>query len=214
MFGLMVATMLLPIFGRLLSQKEDIQPLLRMSVNMLLPASFVIAVTGISFSSEIMHFLYRHATEADARVFSLLMAAFPAFSVSNIYSTLLTANGSLKLLNKVAFAGVVINLTLNFILIPQYFSTGAAAAAFVTQTVLAVAFIVSSQRHAALPKNIRWVLSFFFFLLLLASAAYGIRLLTIGWPVQLLLLAATGFILVFLFRFLSLRSVQQLLSRG
>ena len=213
MFGLMFASMLLPVFGRMLSQKNDVQPIVRLCVNILLPASLLVTVTGVCFSSEIMHLLYKHATNEDAVVFAWLMVAFPAFSLSNVYSTLLTANGDLRLLNRIAFTGVFINLALNFLLIPQYFSLGAAFTACITQNALAVCFMIFAQKQVRLPHNKTWGLSFILFLASIAAMGYTVKLLPISWAIQLVILFGCGALLIFLFRFVSLKAMKQLLNR-
>ena len=213
MFGLMFASMLLPVFGRMLSQKNDVQPIVQLCVNILLPASLLVTVTGVCFSSEIMHLLYKHATNEDAVVFAWLMVAFPAFSLSNVYSTLLTANGDLRLLNRIAFTGVFINLALNFLLIPQYFSLGAAFTACITQNALAVCFMIFAQKQVRLPHSKTWGLSFILFLASIAAMGYTVKLLPISWAIQLVILFGCGALLIFLFRFVSLKAMKQLLNR-
>lgn len=214
MFGLMFATMLLPLFGRMLIQRQDVQSIVRLSVNLLLPVSFLIAITGVLFRSEIMHMLYKHTGDEDAYVFAWLMMAFPAFSLSNVYSTLLTANGNLRILNRIALAGVIINLTLNFLLIPRYLSLGAAVTAYITQTALAVCFIVYSQRQAALPTSVKWILSFTGYLVLMAVIGYCCRMLPFPWLVQLGIFFLTGVAMMAVFRFITPASVKQLLNRS
>ena len=209
MFGLMVATMLLPVFGRMLAKKEAVRPIVELCVNLLLPASLLVAISGIFFSDHIMQALYSHATETDGIVFSLLMLAFPAFSLSNIYSTLLTANGSLKLLNRIALTGVVINLGLNFLLIPQYAAIGAAATAFVTQTVLPLAFNLCSQRQTPLEKRPLWAFRFIGYAALLVIGGFVIQMLPLYWVIQLIILALLGGVLMLLFRFIRIDAVKQ-----
>jgi len=210
MFGLMFAGMLLPIFGRLLAQKTSVQPIVQLCVNLLLPVSLLVAVVAIAFRSEIMHLLYTNTTEQGVTVFALLLLAFPAFSLSNVYSTLLTANGDLRLLNRIAFLGVIINLSLNFLLIPKYHALGAAFAACITQSVLAICFIIFAKKQIRLERNLRWILSFCFFFLLIIALAYGVRTLPFSWTFQLMLLTTMGAGTIFLFRFVSFRSVLQL----
>jgi len=212
MFGLMFAGMLLPVFGRLLAEGKTVQPIVQLCVNLLLPVSILVTVTAIYFRYELMHLLYKHTTDQSILVFAWLMLAFPAFSLSNVYSTLLTANGNLRLLNKIALAGVIINLSLNFILIPKYFSLGAAFSACVTQAILALCFIIFAKRQTQLERNLRWTLSFLFFLGLIIAFGYGVRVLPVSWVVQLLLLFGAGISTIFLFRFVSLKSVRQLLT--
>jgi O-antigen/teichoic acid export membrane protein len=59
---------------------------------------------------------------------------------------LLTANGSLNQLNKLALIGVVINVLLNYFLIQSYGIVGAAYATLTTQLLSALAQIILAYR--------------------------------------------------------------------
>ena len=218
MFGLMFATMLLPLFGRMLSQKNDVQPIVKLSVNILLPMSFIVAVSGIVYGGHIMNLLYVSSTGVVAYhyVFACLMASFPAWCLMYVYSTLLTANGSLKTLNIIAFCGVVINLSLNFYLIPRYSAVGGAITSFLTQTILALAFMVSASRTLKLPVNIRWILALVGYLILTIIVAYTISLAasSLGWLAQMIIFGIISVFLMFVFRFVSIKSIKQLANRG
>lgn len=213
-FGLMFAGILLPLFGRMLVQKQNIGPIIGVSVNILIPFSFMIAVSSWFFGNEIMQLLYKNSSGQSALVFALLMSSFPAFCIMYVYSTLLTASGNLKLLNKIALAGVVINIALNLLLIPVYRSAGAATAALVTQSTLALCFIIFAKKDMRLATNLKWVIAHLSFLLLLFLAAYSVRLLVISWYLQLAIFAAICLPFVFLFRFVSISSIKKLLSRS
>ncbi len=213
MFGLMFAGMLLPVFGRLLARKETVQPIVQLCVNLLLPVSILVTVSAIYFRVEIMHLLYRHTTDQSIVVFAWLMLAFPAFSLSNVYSTLLTANGDLRLLNRIAAVGVAVNLSLNIIWIPVWGALGAAITACITQSLLALAFIVFAKKQAGLRQNTRWVFSFIFYLVLILTLGYAVRILSFAWWWQIFLLLLMGTGTIFLFRFVSFRSLGKLLQK-
>lgn len=221
--GLMFATMLLPLFGRMLSQKNDIQPIVKLCVNLLVPVSCVVAIAGIFFSADIMQLLYHKNplyNQAGMRrdfevVFACLIASFPAWCLMYVYSTLLTANGSLKTLNIIAFVGVVVNLSLNFYLIPRYKAVGGAVTSFVTQTGLALTFIVFASRVVKLPFNIKWVMAhigFLVFALVLACAVITVMGQT-PWIIQLITFGAISVMFMFVFRFVSIGSIKQLLAK-
>lgn len=213
MFGIMFSGMLLPIFGRLLSQKHDIQPIVRLSVNILLPVAFIATGAAVFFGTDIMQWLYTDMDEYSGRVFAWLMACFPAYCIMYIYSTLLTANGNLVLLNKVAIAGVVINLSLNFWLIPEHQALGAAQVAFVTQSTLAFLYIFFSGRKLQLDKGVKLVAAHIGYVLLLGAAGYGCAQLQLYWLYAMLLYALCGLVLIFLFRFVSVASVKALMTK-
>lgn len=213
MFGILFSGMLLPMFGRLLSQGHDIRPILRLSVNILLPAAFIATGAAVFFGTEIMQWLYTDMDAYSGKVFGWLMACFPAYCIMYIYSTLLTANGNLILLNKVAVAGVAINLSLNFWLIPEQQALGAAQVAFITQTTLAFLYIFFSGRKLQLDKGIKLVAAHMGYVLLLGAVGYGCTRLQLFWLYAMLLYALCGLVLIFLFRFVSLSSVRALMAK-
>ena len=221
--GLTFATMLLPIFGRMLAQKDDVQPIVKLCVNMMLPFSFMVAVASVFFGGGIMELLYHKSqlyqsalpTQIEyGLVFIILMCSFPAWCLMYVYSTLLTANGNLKTLNIIAFIGVILNLSLNFYLIPKMEAVGGALTSFITQTGLAIAFIICASRIAKLPFNPRWLLAHAGFLLFIALLAYGITRTfhDIHWTIELSIFGLLSVASMFMFRFISVGSIKQLVS--
>lgn len=71
-------------------------------------------------------------------VFALLILGFIPISISYIFGTLLTAKGKLKQLNYIALIAVIINLSMNFMLIPVIEARGAAISCLVTQTIVCI----------------------------------------------------------------------------
>lgn len=221
--GLTFATMLLPIFGRMLAQKEDVRPIVKLCVNMMLPFSFMVAVASVFFGGNIMELLYHKSQLYQSAlniqieyglVFIILMCSFPAWCLMYVYSTLLTANGNLKTLNIIAFAGVIVNLSLNLYLIPRMEAIGGALTSLITQTGLAIAFIIYASRIAKLPLNLRWMLAHAGFLLFISLLGYGTThtLNTMHWMLQLVILGLLSVASMFVFRFVSVSSIKQLAS--
>lgn len=211
MFALMFASILLPLFGRMLAQKQDVMPIIRLSVNLLLPVAFIGTAIAIFWGAPIMQLLYNEARPEDGVVFAWLMACFPSYCIMYVYSTLLTANGNLNLLNKQALAGVFINLALNLYLIPRYYALGAGIASFITQALMALGFIFLSGRALQVRVDNRWTLTHLLFLGSVLLAAYAATLLPVNWMLQLSILTVCGLLLMLVFRFLSVRAVRELL---
>ena len=187
---------------------------------MMLPMSFMVAIASSFFAADIMPMLYKACTKNPGLavnyeiVFSVLMASFPAWCMMYVYSTLLTANGSLYKLNAIAFGGVIVNLSLNFLLITRYGAVGGAITSFTTQTLLAIAFILFAWRTIKLPFTLRWLLAHLSYLGISIAIAYGI-LATIHskWLIQLAIFGIISIILMFLFRFVTISSLKQFANR-
>lgn len=213
MFGIMFAGVLLPMFGKMIAERQSVQPIIKLSVNMLLPFASILCIVAFGWGNEIMEMLYKNAGTYDGDVFAWVMAAFPAYCIMYTYSTLLTANGNIALLNKISLAGVIISLSLNFYLIPMQEALGAAITSCITQTVLAICYIVFCSKEAELPKNIKWISAHIAFVILLAAVAYVVKTTGLHWFAQVAITGIVGMIGMVAFRFVSVKSVQLLMQK-
>lgn len=214
MIAIMFASMLMPLFGRMLAERQSIAPIVRLSVNILLPATFLLLVTGWTLGNDIMHLLYKDAGAYDGRIFAMLMSVAPAYSIMYIYSTLLTANGHISLLNKIAGCGAVLSMALNLLLISRYMALGAAVTSLVTQWLLAAGYIYYAVRKNNFSVNTKWIAAHVAYFLLLSAGGYALSLLAILWLYKLALLVLLAGILVLVFRFISLKALKGLMVRG
>lgn len=133
MIGYLFAVLLLPMFARMLKQREDVRPLALLGAKMLLLPAFALALVGHWHGQATMSLLYDSHAEASGKVLSLLLFSFVPMAGTYIYGTLLTANGSLRQLNMIALTGVVASVVINIVLIPRWGPQGAAMACLITQ---------------------------------------------------------------------------------
>jgi O-antigen/teichoic acid export membrane protein len=163
MIAYLFAVMLLPIFSRMLKLKQSIEGLLKLSFKLLLSGAVILGLTCWFYSVQIMEFRYDVVSEQAALSFGVLMLSFIAFCITYIFGTLLTANGSMKWLNVLAAAGMILNIILNLWFIPKYFALGSAVASFITQLLTAVFEIYLVQRVFKLTFDFRLAASFILF---------------------------------------------------
>ncbi len=213
-FGIMFAGVLLPLFGKMMATKQSVQPILKLSVNMLLPFAFTLLGIAFFWGQDAMQLLYKGAGAYDGEIFAWVMAAFPAYCIMYTYSTLLTANGNIPVMIKISALGVIVNITLNLYMIPHYHALGAAITAFVTQTILAVCYILFCGKQLRLPHNIKWIATHICFLALLAAGGYLLQQFTIHWMVAAALFVCISLAGIFMFRFLSVSGVKALLQKN
>jgi O-antigen/teichoic acid export membrane protein len=150
--------------------------------------------------------------QQSATIYGLLMFCFLATSTMYVFSTLLTANGSLKQLNLVAFIGILVNFSLNIILIPKLMATGSAIASLVTQAVTAASHVILVQWYFKFKVNWRYlgVLAIYTSVVILLS--YFSRELPFTWLVNLALVVAVSFAIAFAIRLISLKSIWLILK--
>ena len=146
MVAFLFATILLPVFTGMIKRKESVQHTVRTTYSLLMVPSFLLGLSSYYFRDEIMGLLYNtQATPYLGVVFGFLMFTQLAISTVYIYGTLLTANGSIRFLNYISGAGVLVNIILNFWLIKQYGALGAVIATLVTQMLVSVAQLLKAH---------------------------------------------------------------------
>lgn len=220
--SLLFSVLLLPLFSAQLKRRESVNQLAKLSFSLIISMAFIIAVSTFFYSTEIMNLLYglragESAVDFDYRlehastVFRVLMGSFIAVSTTYIFGTLLTAGGKLKMLNITAASGVVINLLLNFILIPRFEAIGAAYANLTAQLLTAVVqfFIATHVFKLDFGQNF-WIRIFLFFVIA-SFTAFGSMYLPLHWIWKMLLALGFNTILVFLTGVIRLRELIKLL---
>lgn len=158
MFGVLFAGLLLPIFSKMIKQKEPVGQIVQLSYTLLIVPAIIIAVSSIYYNREIMSVLYTSNTIHSSEILGILMIGFTGIATTYIFGTLLTANGSIKQLNYMAFGGMILNVVLNLILIPQYMAFGSAYASLVTQILTAGAQLILALSVFKLKPGIGYVL--------------------------------------------------------
>jgi O-antigen/teichoic acid export membrane protein len=133
MIAYLFSGLLLPMFSHMIKRKQPLEELVSLSFSFIaIPAVIVISFC-MFYAHEVMDVLYHAHVEESAAVLQLVISCFLAISSVYIFGTLLTANGNLRQLNKVALSGMVLNIVLNLILIPRLEARGAAFSSLITQ---------------------------------------------------------------------------------
>ena len=172
MIGFLFATLLLPMLSRMLKAGEDVNELVGFGFKFIFAGAVASAASIFFFQTEIMSLLYVEATPYWGDILGWLMFGFVAVAGTYIYGTLMLAHGDLDTLNKIFAISIVINIALNYWLIPIYMAEGAAIATLITQSMVLVAEILLACQKKLLRVN---------FILILKSIFYLIGCLSIGY---------------------------------
>lgn len=212
MLGFLFAGLLLPMFSKMLKAKESVRSLLKMSAQLIWAASISVAVITYSFRTEIMTFLYYEATPYWGEVMGYLLFTFIAVSGSYIFGTLLTANGSLMKMNIVFIIGVIMNVLLNYWLIPDHKALGATMATLFTQFFVLAGqiYLVHKIFGFSLQGSIFFRLVGFFIALGIGGNLFH-DFFSQSWYTGFLLTSLLAVLLAFLFQLIKLKSLKELL---
>ncbi len=212
MIPVLFGGMLLPIMTRGLSSDSDIRPLARMAGRMLIVPLGIGAVTLATFPAEMLDILYTSPVENAVTAFRILMITLVPVGVIYIYSTMLTASWKLKMLGVITVSGMIINLSLNRILIPELGPSGAACTALVTQSLVAVACMLTVRRTMSGIAGNGRILLFLLMLGLTFLAGWLLSRTGIPWTAAAALQLAAGILLALLFRFIEPLSSLKLIT--
>ena len=210
MFGLLFAGLLLPIFAKMIKQKEHVGQMVKLSFTLLIVPAIIIAVSSIFYDNEIMTVLYTSSTEHSSGILGILMTGFIGITCTYIFGTLLTANGSLKQLNIMAFCGMVINIVLNLVLIPRFMAYGSAYSSLSTQLFTGFTQLGLALYIFKIKPQISYILQLAFFTG--AVIVVGLVSKQIGqWFYGYLAMLAGSVILAVMFRLFNLKDLYQII---
>ena len=215
------AIMLLPMFAATLKNKLELNNLVKTSFNVIVAMAGIVLIMCVFYRHDIMQLMYNPElaeTEAAyllrigqyAKVFPLLMGSFFCLSTTYVFGTLLTANGSLKQLNLVAAAGVIINILLNLLVIPRFKAVGAACTSLCVQSVTAFLQYLLAKRILKLEIHGRYWLHIFIFLVTVVVVTFLVKQLNINWIISFAIAFAVNCGAIFFTRLLSLKEIVSL----
>jgi O-antigen/teichoic acid export membrane protein len=216
-FSYLFAVLLLPLFSKMIKHNESVEKLIKLSFSIIISGSLLIAITAQFFSNDIMKLMYYQfhnetlseyllRIDQSSQIFKLLMFSFVGISSNYIFGTLLTANNNLKQLNLVAFAGLLINVILNLLLIPVYMSVGSAWASLTTQLSTAIIQVILVQYYFKFKINYELIISLLAFVILLISTGYlVVNSVSFRWEISLFIMLITGMIYAVLLKLLHVK---------
>ncbi|MBI5913752.1 MAG: polysaccharide biosynthesis C-terminal domain-containing protein [Bacteroidetes bacterium] len=240
MAGFLFAGLLLPMFSTMLRREEIreqgdrkgrpnnagaspiLKPsnpqtlaLLRFALQLIWGGTVTVAVACFFFRTELMLWLYpQTATPYYGEVLAFIILTLVPFSGIFVYSTLLTANDSLRKMNGLFLVGIAVNLALNLLLIPSQKAVGAGMSAFFTQSIVLVGMMVLAKKELGLPFEPRQFLKIAAFVTLVCSANWALyQLPGVGWLLKFGAGITAGLLLAFVLRMVNLKTMAGLVKK-
>jgi len=207
MFAFLFAGLLLPMFAKMIKTKQNIEQLVQLSFLLLIIPAIILVVATVSYRFNIMELLYHNHVNLSANIFGLLIVGFIGISTTYIFGTLLTANGSMKQLNIMAFAGIVINVIINLILIPRLFALGSAIASLSTQTFTAIVQVLIAVKIFKFKINYKLLSTLLLFVSILIFTAFLSTKYFNNWYYGFFAIISLGFIFAFVLRLINIKTL-------
>jgi O-antigen/teichoic acid export membrane protein len=214
MIGYLFSVILVPIFARLIKDKSPVEGMVKLSFTIIFTMAVIIATCSSFFSNQIMGLLYIGQIHEAQKVFVFLIIGFIPISVTYIFGTLLTANGSLRALNIMALTGMIINIGLNFFLIPQFMAVGSAYASVITQFVTALIQVLIAQRIFRFNVNWKFIFTLIFFMIGVVFINFFATQITFDWRIALLAAGFASLIWAFILKLINIGGFVRLMKNG
>lgn len=208
MIPILFASFFYPLLSKLLANQKEIQTWMKSSSEVLIAITIILAISLSLFSKDWMQLLY--PTKSDAHlilIFQILIFSIIPIAVYYIFSSALTANGNLKILNSIAFTSLTLNVILNLFLIPKEQAWGAALATIISLSFAGIAY--TYFYHQIFKVKFSYVLWIKLMVLALLLVAAGIFLqnLSLFWFIKFILINLFGLTLMFILNLIHLKKL-------
>jgi O-antigen/teichoic acid export membrane protein len=210
----LVSVILLPLFSKMLKKKEDLTPIIRSAFTLLFFFSITATVLLLAYRIPLLSFRYPDIWAESARVFVFIIPCIIPISMIYIFGTLLTANGNLKLLNITSAIAIVVNIAINFTLIPVLEARGAAIAGLATQTSIAAMQFIIAFKQLKIPFSTLPYFRCLLYICLLVGSVWATQYyLHIGLIQSLLVCGGWAFVWAFVTKLIPYRTLITLIRR-
>ncbi len=212
MLSYLVSIPLLPIYAKMLKDKENIAPITQMIFTFMFVFVTAIAITFSFLSSQLMNMLYDNHIEESAAIFRILIFGFIPISITYIFGTLLTANNNLKLLNLLSFGTLLINIVINLMLIPKLGAMGSAYASLTAQSVVAVTQIIFVFRIFRFPIRYNYLFKIGMFVIGILLCNIVASYFQCIWWLQIAVIGCVALTLTFVLRLFRMQDIIRILK--
>jgi len=197
MFPYLFSILLLPMFAKMLKKRQNIEELAKLSFILVIVPGILIMNICHFFNEEIMTLMYWEHVDSSALTLSFLMTGFLGICTTYIFGTLLTSNGNMKQLNIMAAFGMLLNIILNFILIPQFEVVGSAIASMITQVLTGLSQLFIATKIFKFKINYKLIVSITVFIAISILLTAFISSLSYNWIILVFVALLSSLLLAF-----------------
>ena len=214
MFAYLFSVLLLPMFAKMIKERENVESLCKTSFVLIFVPAIALLSVCVFFSRDIMGLMYLEKIDKSALVLPIIMVGFIGICITYIFGTLLTSNGSLKYLNIMAGCGMVLNITMNFILIPHFGVMGAAVSSMLTQLLTGICQYVIAFRLFKFSFNLKFAIQLVMFVALSLVSAFLLSKITYNWILLSLAVCVVCVVFAICLRVFDLKSMFAMIKEG
>ena len=212
MVGYLFASLLLPMFARLLKTKEPISSLVDYSFRILFFGSLLLAANIFVFRQPISRLFYTGATDYWGDVLGWLMWSFVPVAMNYIFGALLVANDTIHKLNRIFILGIIVNIVINIVLIGLFQAVGTAISTLITQTLVTSLMIILAFKEIEIKIFLPnfWLI---LFTILAVAIPFLAKEINVEWKIQLLASVCITFLVGIICKMLPLLNFYEVMTK-
>jgi len=211
-FSMLFAALLLPMFAKMIKQKEEVGKLVQLAFSLIITPALILAILSFFYSSDIMNLMYHEHIDVSAKLLGVLMLGFVFISITYIFGTLLTANGSMKQLNIMASFGMLFNIGVNFYLIPNFMAEGASYSSLLTQGITALIQVFIAYKIFNFKINFLYLLKLSAFIFVIIALGYFSKQISTDWKINIAIFIVGSGVLAFATKLISIKALYRIIK--
>ncbi|TKC00429.1 oligosaccharide flippase family protein [Pedobacter cryophilus] len=213
MLPILFASLFYPVVSQYLALKKDISKLVNVSFEVLFSLSIIIAFACWFYKTELMFFIYGTKSSVYlAQIFGVLMFSSPLVVLFYIFSTVLTANQNLKVLNLISASGLLLNFFINLFLIPKHQALGAAISTLISLFWVGLLYFLYYYRYFKSAINLNTVFKMSALIGLLLGTGYILTFTNFNWLLGLAIYLILALSYTLLLRLFSIKKIKNLIK--
>jgi O-antigen/teichoic acid export membrane protein len=182
MLGYLLASFLLPYMARQWSTGKNITDIVLTGRHLLIIFVLPLVITTIFLAPWIQQTLYHHDDMDSIAIMQWCLPALLGYALVQVYGTAMTAAGYAAAFCYINLVAVVINITMNVILIPQMGARACCLAALCSQGFAGLACMIYTRQRMRIPFHFRSGLMYIFIAAVLCGFFYSFnRLVSEKW---------------------------------
>lgn len=169
----LVGSFLLPFIARLWSKGKKIADIVINSRHLLVIFSLFIAITVFYNADWLHNLLYTSNDPGAANILRWCLPALVGYALVQVYGTVMTATGNLLPFCFIILCSLVLNIFLNFMLIPKLGALACCYSAIASQLACGLAIMIYVRQKSAVPFRVRTFLIYIFISALIGAIYYS-----------------------------------------
>ena len=213
MIPVLFASFFYPTLSKQLAEKKSIANWMNTSSESLISIAIIIAIALSFFAKEWMKLLYpTNSSIYLTQIFSILILSIIPISIYYIFSSALTAKGSLKVLNLIAFGSLILNVLLNVFMIPNYQAYGAALATIISFGLAAITYVYFYHQQFKEKSNLKLLIKLIVLSVLMCLSTKLFEYFNIFWLIKFSGVVMFGCLVSFILKLIHPKKIISLLK--